>query len=405
MTSDNKEEEADTNTAIEQQKLNYTLSSTISTKHRIFISCLILLSHALFLWGQLDILWGQFVYTQVNVQASATNNLTQTITGDLFNGQTSTTKNKEDVVEIGSWSYGGMLSELWIYSKLTAVFLFVFSAFWPHLKLVLLHVYFYLPVPSKPRQAAMYWLDSVGKMSLADVCATCMLFLLLNIQADINVGAIANQATQLMNDVVVSGDAASILPAGLSNATQSILDKGEDLVYDELVSLSNSIFENDDPTVYKSFLEKGCSTFYNDGDTCLGTSFYEPSNVKGGIAGIMTKCLRIRDDKCTQCECIVNNVIYNKAIPSGMVESKVDSAMSLVFAKLLSAVTSGNIDFASWFDVEGGAEVGMYITIYPGKQKLIVHNGHNPPFDLGILCSHCETDMNVYRRHTHLAVV
>ena len=114
-----------------------------------------------------------------------------------------------------------------------------------------------------------------------------------------------------------------------------------------------------------------------------------PSTVKGGIAGIMTKCLRIRGDKCSQCECIVNNVIYNKAIPSGIVESKVDSAMSLVFAKLLSAVTSGNIN--SWFDVEGGASVGMYITIYPGKQKLIVHNGHRPPFDLVILCYDCET--------------
>ena len=65
MTSeDNKEEEADTNTAIEQQKL-YTLSSTISNKHRISITCLILLSHALFLWGQLDILWGHnLVYVQ-----------------------------------------------------------------------------------------------------------------------------------------------------------------------------------------------------------------------------------------------------------------------------------------------------------------------------------------------------
>lgn len=35
-----------------------------------------------------------------------------------------------------------------------------------------------------------------------------------------------------------------------------------------------------------------------------------------------------------------------------------------------------------------------------GKQKLIVHNGHNPPFDLGILCSDCETsDECMYRRH------
>ena len=39
-----------------------------------------------------------------------------------------------------------------------------------------------------------------------------------------------------------------------------------------------------------------------------------------------------------------------------------------------------------------------------GKQKLIVHNGHNPPLDLGILCSYCETDNEcVYRQHTQLA--
>ena len=36
---------------------SYTLSSTISKKRCIFISFLIVLSHALFLWGQLDILW------------------------------------------------------------------------------------------------------------------------------------------------------------------------------------------------------------------------------------------------------------------------------------------------------------------------------------------------------------
>ena len=40
-----------------------------------------------------------------------------------------------------------------------------------------------------------------------------------------------------------------------------------------------------------------------------------------------------------------------------------------------------------------------------GKQKLFVHNGHNPPFDLGIMCSDCETtDEGAHRRHTHLAV-
>jgi len=41
---------------------------------------------------------------------------------------------------------------------------------------------------------------------------------------------------------------------------------------------------------------------------------------------------------------------------------------------------------------------------HQGKRKSIVHNGHNPPFDLCILCSDCEISVNVYRQHTHLAV-
>ena len=235
------------------------------------------------------------------------------------------------------------------------------------LKLVLLHVYFYTPIPSKPRQSALYWLDAIGKMSLADVCATCMLFLLLNLQADINVGTLANTATQLLGEVVTSGNRTeTLLTEGiLSNTTQTLLDKTESWAYEEIVALSDSIFENDDPTVYKSFLEKGCSQFYNNGVTCIGTPFYEPSNVKGGIAGIMTKCLRIRNDRCYQCECIVNNAIYNQAIPNEVVKSSVEKSMSLLLAKLLTTVKSGDIDFASWFDVGGNASVGMYITIYP----------------------------------------
>lgn len=101
----------------------HALSKTISNKHCILLSTLIVLSHALFLWGQLDILWGQFAYTQVDVDASIS-------VGGTNNNKSASVKNEQSV-EIGSWSYGGMLNELWTYSKLTAVFLFVFSAFWP----------------------------------------------------------------------------------------------------------------------------------------------------------------------------------------------------------------------------------------------------------------------------------
>ena len=47
----------DTPSSSSSSEESYTLSSTISKKRCIFISFLIVLSHALFLWGQLDILW------------------------------------------------------------------------------------------------------------------------------------------------------------------------------------------------------------------------------------------------------------------------------------------------------------------------------------------------------------
>ena len=117
------DDDAHINNTTEKTLPLYALSNTISNKQCILLSTLIMLSHALFLWGQLDILWGQFAYTQVDVDASIS-------VGGTTNNK-SASMNNEQSVEIGSWSYGGMLNELWTYSKLTAVFLFVFSAFWP----------------------------------------------------------------------------------------------------------------------------------------------------------------------------------------------------------------------------------------------------------------------------------
>ena len=117
------DDDAHINNTTEKTLPSYALSNTISNKQCILLSTLIMLSHALFLWGQLDILWGQFAYTQVDVDAS--------ISAGGTNNNKSASMNNEQSVEIGSWSYGGMLNELWTYSKLTAVFLFVFSAFWP----------------------------------------------------------------------------------------------------------------------------------------------------------------------------------------------------------------------------------------------------------------------------------
>lgn len=341
----------------------HSLSSTISRNRCIFVTGIILLSHGLFIWGQVDPLWGQFVYTTADVGVNATSNTTQAAMQYALN-DTSASLQKEQSYQIGSWSYADMLSELWIYSKVTAVFLFVFSAFWPHFKLLLLHLYFYHPLPSKPRMAALYWLDSFGKFSLADVCATCMLFLLLNVEAEIDVGALASHGGQLMGEMMPYIGSSGVIE-GLSNQAQALLDKAGTWASTELSELSDSIFANDDPTKYKLLLEAGCSKFYNDGDSCRGTAFYEPTTITGGKAGLMVKCMRIRNDKCTQCECIVNGALYNHLIPGDLVRSKANDAMSVVFAKALAAIKSGDIDFQSWIDVGGTASLGMYITIHP----------------------------------------
>lgn len=347
----------------------YALSSTVSRNRCILITCTILLSHGLFLWGQFDILWAQYVTYTVTAGVSVDPNLnvTNSFITDRVNNVTidynTDRGNENDPYLVGAWSYGGMLGELWKYSKVTFVLLLLFSAVWPHLKLVLLHIYFYCPVPRKPRRAALYWLDSVGKLSLADVCATCMIFLLLNLQASLQLSDISNEVSGLMKNVGNSIVDRIEPNATLSNVTQNALDQITVLAYDEVVNLSQSIFTNEESPIYTSLLEEGCAKFRNGGKSCSGTAFYQPTTVRTE-AQVITKCLPIRN-KCRQCECLVNEVIYNQLIPGQLVESKISDAVSWTFAKLLAFVKSGNVDFASWFSVEGKFEMKSQVFAYP----------------------------------------
>ena len=134
-----------------------SLALDTTRRWRILISVTILLAHGLFLWGQLGVLWGQQVSIEFDVEAGV----------DVGPIDKQVGRNDSSVFPTLDWSYGSMLEELWIYSKVTYFFLLIFSAIWPHLKLILLHFYYYAPVPSRPRTSAIFWLDTVGKMSLA----------------------------------------------------------------------------------------------------------------------------------------------------------------------------------------------------------------------------------------------
>ena len=355
-----------TNIAGDSTNARYSLSSTTTTKVAAAVSFLIVLSHALLLWGQLGELWGFFAVDSIDVTVSINSTVDSILLSNIIGSNQTMPADivTNSSVLIDQFSYGDMIYELWIQpypvTRFTAVLLLLFSAVWPHLKLFLLHLYFYLPSPSIPRRSALYWLGSMGKLSLADICATCMLFMLLNLTATIDAGTLASGASTLIRDVVpyiVDG-----IDGKLSNITQSLVSDLDQRAYETIDRLSQSIFENDDPAMYESLLQTGCGTFY-DAD-CSQTPFYEPTVVRGGLAGIMTKCLRIRNDECSRCECIVNNVIYNDAIPNEVEDAAIDGGVSLLFAKFLAFVESGGLNIFSSISFEGKIEVGTAVHAY-----------------------------------------
>lgn len=67
-----------------------------------------------------------------------------------------------------------------------AACLFAFSFIWPHVKLLLLHVFFYLPLPAGKRRNGLYWFSFFGKWSLADVLMMACVVGLFNLQKDLS---------------------------------------------------------------------------------------------------------------------------------------------------------------------------------------------------------------------------
>ena len=192
-----------------------------------------------------------------------------------------------------------------------------------------------------------------------------MIFLLLNFQATIQLSEITSELSGGLLANVAPYITSNIPDGTFSNETQKILDSITVLAYDEVVNLSQSIFDNDNgaPQLYMTLLEEGCAKFRNGGESCAGTPFYVPTSIRSE-AQVVTKCLPIRN-KCKQCECLVNEIIYNQLIPGQVVEEKVGDAVTWTFAKLLAFVKSGSIDFASWFSAEGQFGMQSEIFAYP----------------------------------------
>ena len=68
--------------------------------------------------------------------------------------------------------------------------LFFWSFLWPHIKLVLMHLFFYLPLPPRLRRNGNFWLAFWGKWSLADVLVMACVLALFNLDAQMSLVAL-----------------------------------------------------------------------------------------------------------------------------------------------------------------------------------------------------------------------
>jgi hypothetical protein len=90
---------------------------------------------------------------------------------------------------VDTFTYGFALRQLWVASGLGDKFaprfaagvLVLFSGVWPHLKLLLLNVFWLRSVPEIARTTAFYWLSTFGKWSLADVFVVCVMIGVINL--------------------------------------------------------------------------------------------------------------------------------------------------------------------------------------------------------------------------------
>jgi hypothetical protein len=179
---------------------------------------------------------------------------------------------------------------------------------------------------------------------------------------DLNERDFANNASLLMTNVVPYIWDNTMEPGLLSDKVTNLLNIS-DFTLD---GLSDSIFQNEDPKIYPKLLNIGCSKYYNDDQSCEGTEFYQPSEIRGGIVGVTTKCLLIRGDNCRQCQCIVNNALYNHVVPERITSKVADSKpISTVFATLLESVKIGDINFSQWFEINANVVVGIGFDMYP----------------------------------------
>ena len=159
----------------------------------------------LFYYGQTEPMWKLHVNAEVDVWANATSN-TARRTFQVLGLDYDIPLGIDEQKDVQTFTYMFAIKELWTARDLpgtflprsAAVLLIIFSGLWPHIKLLMLNLTWFLGKHKSRRTKTLAWLAALGKWSLADVLVVCVMVGVLNLDWVVDPGAIK---TGLINDL------------------------------------------------------------------------------------------------------------------------------------------------------------------------------------------------------------
>lgn len=165
---------------------------TTSCWAKVLIPVLILVTHGLFYHGQTAVMWRLTSHYHTQLQYEAQSTETKLALRTVGIARSDEYVLAETEWEIRQFTYAYAIQELWqaklmsglFLPRLAAVLLIVFSGIWPHLKLFLLLVTWFLGRNPVRRRRMLACLSVFGKWSLADVLVVCVMVGVLNLQWD-----------------------------------------------------------------------------------------------------------------------------------------------------------------------------------------------------------------------------
>lgn len=155
-----------------QSTLSYpTLARSQSTPYlaKVFLPILFVACQILFYYGQTEPMWSLNANVTIDVWANATD-YTARRTFDALGLDYNIPIQIHEEKDVQTFTYMYAVQELWrgtqlpgkVLPRLAAVLLIVFSGFWPHLKLIMLNLTWFLGRHKTRRTTTLSWLAALG---------------------------------------------------------------------------------------------------------------------------------------------------------------------------------------------------------------------------------------------------